>query len=677
MDELIEIKDRAWELFRTIPGVHAVGIGAKVVRGVRTDDVAIAVFVARKVRPYQLGPDQLIPVSFEGVITDVVQMDQPRQLAGEPITALVTPLIPTGTGTVIKLEADIDPVPEGWIVVVTATTTGASPLFPPDSGTRRHYTFAVSNGVKTLAEITTELMAFPTRRIFTHSSIGPTTMSLRPEGGFTLEVQCRVLKVDAAPYERDYLRGGIRIEGHAFGTLGCLARTAPAAKHPSVVGITNQHVVSGTRAGIATLKVEINEESTEIHLSKEGPPLAPSIVVVRFHHQQGLFGLAIYPTGADSTLDDVAKGLVTAINDAKIPSFGAPPGGGGVLPNVKASQDPTNANHILVVGADNPDTFMIAAAFDARIDDPIATFSGFVQDIDADPATPLVIPFGKAIRFFGEQSANHQGVYVHVTPGGTSPTFGVFVDSANLTMADIAQKVSTAINTINVTAPGVIGPVFAIAKGDIVAIHKAEEVECLVHDSTLIGQPTNSFMWPFSDRIGYVVDARLDVDTAIIQLDPDLRFKPHIEGIGAVDGVLPANLLRAGLSVQMRGFMSGVTTGEVTAVGVNGLVLTGGRRSARFRRFYKGAIVVDSTMKDPQTDTFRPFVLPGDSGSALVTSGTAPVQMVGLVFGGGANTIALATPIHDVVDAFSELNLSFALPPGVDPDALQTVPQSD
>ena len=121
--------------------------------------------------------------------------------------------------------------------------------------------------------------------------------------------------------------------------------------------------------------------------------------------------------------------------------------------------------------------------------------------------------------------------------------------------------------------------------------------------------------------------------------------------------------------------MSGVTTGEVTAVGVNGLILTGGRSGARFRRFYKGAIVVDSTMKDPLTDTFRPFILPGDSGSALVTAGAAPVQMVGLVFGGGANTVAFATPIHDVVAAFGDLKLSFALTPGVDPDAVQRVPK--
>ena len=122
--------------------------------------------------------------------------------------------------------------------------------------------------------------------------------------------------------------------------------------------------------------------------------------------------------------------------------------------------------------------------------------------------------------------------------------------------------------------------------------------------------------------------------------------------------------------------MSGLTVGEVIAVGVSGLTkMAGGNGVGVFRRFYKNAIVVESTMKDAGNGTFRPFILPGDSGSALVTGGAGPVQVVGLLFGGGGSTRALATPISEVVAAFPTLKLSFALAPGVDPQAVQIVPK--
>ena len=60
----------------------------------------------------------------------------------------------------------------------------------------------------------------------------------------------------------------------------------------------------------------------------------------------------------------------------------------------------------------------------------------------------------------------------------------------------------------------------------------------------------------------------------------------------------------------------------------------------------------------------------------MVTSGAGPAKVVGLLFGGGEDTKGLATPIEDVVGAFPELALSFALAAGQDPDAIKTVPAS-
>src|SRR5262245_46284952 len=94
MDELLAIKDRAWEKFSTLPNVHAVGIAKKVTGGVRTDETVITVFVTRKLPLDALTPDTAIPPTFEGVRTDVVQRPLPRALQAVPITIseIVVPL---------------------------------------------------------------------------------------------------------------------------------------------------------------------------------------------------------------------------------------------------------------------------------------------------------------------------------------------------------------------------------------------------------------------------------------------------------------------------------------------------------------------------------------------------------------------------------------------------------
>jgi hypothetical protein len=48
---------------------------------------------------------------------------------------------------------------------------------------------------------------------------------------------------------------------------------------------------------------------------------------------------------------------------------------------------------------------------------------------------------------------------------------------------------------------------------------------------------------------------------------------------------------------------------------------------------------------------------------------------VGLNFGGGDDTVGLAFPVDRVVSGFPQLNLSFALKPGQDPNVAVTVPE--
>lgn len=64
-----------------IPGVHAVGIGSKIVAGQRTSETAIMVFVVRKKPVSDLRPEEIIPAEIDGVKTDVYESDVFRDFA--------------------------------------------------------------------------------------------------------------------------------------------------------------------------------------------------------------------------------------------------------------------------------------------------------------------------------------------------------------------------------------------------------------------------------------------------------------------------------------------------------------------------------------------------------------------------------------------------------------------
>ncbi|WP_283138995.1 hypothetical protein [Rhizohabitans arisaemae] len=80
---LIEIKDRAASRFLALPGVTAVGIGGRERAGRPTGELVIKVFVQRKRPAAELAAGELIPASFEGVGTDLVEMGE-QDLLGNP-----------------------------------------------------------------------------------------------------------------------------------------------------------------------------------------------------------------------------------------------------------------------------------------------------------------------------------------------------------------------------------------------------------------------------------------------------------------------------------------------------------------------------------------------------------------------------------------------------------------
>ncbi len=78
--DYMEIKERAAPRLLALPGVHAVGVGAKQVAGKRTEDVAIAVFVEHKRPPAEVPADERVPDEIEGVKTDVIEMPVPQTI---------------------------------------------------------------------------------------------------------------------------------------------------------------------------------------------------------------------------------------------------------------------------------------------------------------------------------------------------------------------------------------------------------------------------------------------------------------------------------------------------------------------------------------------------------------------------------------------------------------------
>ena len=662
---LFSIKDRAWESLSNVPGVHAVGIGAKVVAGVRTDEPAIVVFVVTKKPLDQLQADEVVPTEIEGVKTDVVQMSRPRLLARKPnISVKVDPKpAATGGGALITLTTDRDPPELGQVVVITVLITPVAPGKPPE---RFFYSFA-TNGKSKLAHVARSLaMGFDLDLPLTATNITDTLeINISPLDNpvHTIAVSCYVLLFDNDRYFKDYVRGGIRIQEGAngeLGTLGCLATTAPTPQDPKgkVVAIANQHVVSSAAKYRSNLIPRRGADKNSITFkSLDGKPIMPhSIIYIGFFRNLDLVGDAFYTTAKDEALADIAKGVETAINKV-------------ALSGITAQQDLADATTVKVARTDGAGAYLQCAASGPEQPD-LGVKLGAIVGIPA--------PFTHVLTLFGEVSSENYGIYVRINPGGARASFGSFVSPAKGQKLDaiaqaVAQSINRSVQSINTADPAANLTVNASPNGNKVTVTNAAQMECFTQSDVQVGQPDNSFGSPCSrccsNRIGRVFDARFHLDIALIQLDPGIKYKPQIEGLGIVSGALTPSPL---LKVQKRGFMSGVTSGEIVTFGVNGSILA---RPGEFTRFYRNVMVIESTTKDTDGQTFRPFLLPGDSGSAVVTMGPGPVKVVGFLFGGGDETSGLAVPIDQVIGGFSDVGLSFELAPGQDPNVAQTVPK--
>lgn len=520
-----------------IPGVHAVGVGRKLVAGQMTDDSCIMVFVVAKKPAAEIPAAELIPAEINGVKTDVYECPIPRNLAG-------------------------------------GDTDRERPLF---------------GGVQ----------VWP-------GGVSRTGTSL-PRG-----------------------LGGL-------GTLACLAVTGDA--QPKLVAITCRHVLD---TPVQATKSSLNIAYTAPNITLSGANLAGSLVVVNLDTGTGNT-LAFYRTSANDTLQTIAAAVVTQIT------------GSGIV-GLTAAVTPAGSSTIQLTSSSAP----ICQCF---VFDPATGF----QDAGINVSVS-----GTAISLAG-QASQACAAYLRIDLGGQNPTYGVFVPiAAGANASTVASSFLAAVTALktNVGQPLSSLTVSTIPPSqpgvpEQVSFSGVQAIECFVASDNRVGQPDNSFCSKCckscDDRIGVVIDARLDVDAAIIQIDPAYvsKYRAEIYDIGAVKGVHDIHTESPGYPLQKSGITTGQTHGTLMSLDVSGIATTPSDPGITppwrvYTRTYKGAFNIAGAG----------FSDEGDSGAAIVTDKlptTDPSynQVAGILFS-GAGGVTYATPIQSVLSAFPALKLSLA-----------------
>ena len=653
VDRIRGLKKAVAARLHAIPGVHAVGVGAKVVGGKKTDELAITVFVVRKKKPEELAKEERVPTEIEGIKTDVVQLARARLANADPhsITATVAPIPPDeGGGQSVTFTGPIAPkVPEWGLYVIVDLTIQASGEQP-----RNIFVAAESNGRKSLLDLVKELehALNDYSEVVVSSSIDvwPQLQILATTDSTVQVTRAYVVAIDHTKYFKDYVRGGIQIQRGAYrfkGTLGIVATTQPTAEDPQgkVVGLTNLHVVCPEDVDQTNLTAVSDDNSMGLTFTIPQPDSVVDagtlvVLMVRELHTAPVLNIlfnAFYVTQDGDQPDNVASGIAGA-------ATGAPAGLG-------ISQSPAGSEHVALTSTLAQPVGLDFRIFGSPNSDPKAHLSALVTKLDA--ATNVV-------KFAGKVSSGDYGIFVKIDPGRLAFTFGCFTNpKKEASLDDVAAAV---LQSFAALPDSLKGTVTAESGGAAaVKINGAEEVECRIISDIQVGQPDNYFgstcSHCCSHRIGRIVDAQIHSDVALIQLDPDLDYKLEIQDIaGGITGVLAPSV---GLLVEQRGRSSGVRHGSVSHIDVSTIV----EADNGFFRLSEHGFLIDS-------DGDQPFILDGDSGAAVISNNA----LVGLLWG-SHDTIGTAMDIVPLVAAFPNLNLSFVPAPGTSADTIQKVPK--
>ena len=644
-DRILEIKEAAEGWLRSLPGVHAVGIGRKLVRQQPIAELCIAVFLRHKRPLHELAPGEAVPPEIDGVRTDVVEMGVPRLVAADPGNLNVAI---EDAGRSVTLRGH-EPPGNGLGVVVA---------FTPDAqqGAPGYVYVETWNDItrgQVALRIAEELTfhGFPSAAVPLDPGSNSAKVTLNDGTACTLSLpEPPVRAVDDHDYTKDFLRGGIQIKVKSpkngdpqVGTLGCIATVAATADSPGmVVGITCHHVLAAPDHRPSNLRFSFQGARITFVVNDELPLAPQTVAIVRLATTNQV---AVYCTRAGDTPTEVAAGLATAIK-------------GLGVEGVSATGAATAPVHSLP-----------AAVLDVS-GDTVRSCRIYGPPTDADAKLKAAVD-GLGFELSGEVPGDDYGIFVDVNPGGLRPTFGVFTrPPKGQVPAAAASDIVAAINRLpedlrHAEPPGTTpARVITASSSDArVTMSDGQAVECIVKRDIRVGHPNDHFCSRCSpccdDRIGRVLATRVDVDAALVQLDEGQKYKLAILGSnGLVPDVydpVQADVDQA-LKVSKRGRTTGLTSGTLGHLNVSGEA--GGR-------LYANAVIVNAAAG---VDF---FCLPGDSGAAVVRADDG--RVVGIVFGQEGRQ-GFMTPIGQILDAFKPLALTLALAPGA-ATGVDTVPK--
>jgi hypothetical protein len=441
------------------------------------------------------------------------------------------------------------------------------------------------------------------------------------------------------------LRGGTQTQGGLYGkdqtgTVGCIAETVnPALKR--IFGFTAWHVVG----------ILLTPPVPPLVMQPPHPPSSPTTVVI-----------AMFNGDVNQSTSAGPKGTIVQLYFKVTQNSSDPHAFGGVFSifyqlqadneqifdvanKIKALVDALPTHHVTVEvpPPSSPGLVAFKVTPDSGFSVEITTFLAFSpQDHGPNDKFGADVT-GKTIRLRGEPDGDFWGIYTTIDfSGSLTPTQGVFISAPKgRSLADLAKDLVKALRTLpGVTVKEADGPEVTLTSGDT--------LECIAWSDVRVGQAEND--WGCSgccnQRIGRVVEARLDVEAGLIQLQEDLEYYAQVEEIGPIHGsfsIPDADASTGTYSVKKRGRSSGLTRGTITMVNAIGILHSINTRP----RFYTGAYFVDPTA------AFLQFSEPGDSGSALVNDQD---QVVGLLFGGPTPPATGSSACHPIAPVLAPFN---------------------
>jgi hypothetical protein len=613
-DRIRSVKKDAQARLRKIPGVHCVAIGPKIVAGKPTAEPVIVVFVTKKRPLTEIIPQEVIPPEIEGIKTDVVEEEIPRLLAGGLPDEQQYPVLAggiqiqagtklSGKGTLGCIAKTKDPNPK----VVAITNQHVVTMWG-----QKHIGLVVY-----VSDDGHQVIIYGSNIAGTRVEC---SVTVTPTGGGSAQNLGPFQQITTAADTPFTIASQLAIAINAASAPNATVQAVQVSISNSPAATLTIQPASGFDAQMACHAqiMWIDATSTKV-ITLQGNNATGLIVFARIVviPSTGDFQYLdiFYQTVASDTLTSIANTIAGRINALGNPGVTA-----------KGPATPSGTEVTISSGTN------FIANFDPTDTEKAKVYYPMAEDSDAKLK---VVITGNVIDLSGNINGDNYGIYPNVNAGGQPATAGYFLQPANNTNAGAVTTQIVGLLTSKSIHAQASGP-------QQITITGAEEVECVVSSDVRVGQPVNlfppSYLHCFDRRIGRVLDASLDLDIALVQLDPGLQYKAEVVAS-------PSNWVIAGVHeitddeamltylVKKRGRSTGATNGLIQYLHADGDIGT----ETVFHRHYTDAIKMNCVNGE------------GDSGSAILNSAN---EVVGILFG-GTGSIAHATPIRVITDAFN------------------------